>query len=319
MQKKKFGWMPQLILLVVIVAIIVVVILRLKKWNESTVEIDHNIDPTAYETESLDLSFHIDQDILAAHGDDGVNRMLVMGNYMVKRDEDGKSIIDNMRKSMPDWEITDISAYQSMVTAPTYISDDEFPGGHFWSPFSLYYLAKGLCTRDYAIQEYNLYDNGSLTIEDADEYLKLYESIDLNDYDVLLIMYASTDYYQMQTLYNDADEMDVTTYMGSLRSTFKLLNECYPHLRVVVSSPFMTYCEMDGERAMGTLTNFGSGTESEYVMREYYVCTEYCISFIDNYFNYITEKNLDKYVEYNKLNADGIEAVSNHIIEFLKD
>lgn len=320
MVKKKFGWWPQLILLALIIAGVIIVVIRLNKWNSSTVEIDPNIDPSEFANESLDMSFHIDKPILEEHGDDGVNRMLVMGNYMVqKTSESGMTLLGEIKKKLPDWEITDISANQSMIAAPEFISDDEFPIGKYWSPFTLYYLVKGMCTRDYANQEYNKYETGCFTHEDPDEYMAVYEGIDLNDYDVLVLMYASTDYYQSSILYSDADEFDVTTYMGALKSSIKMLQECYPHLRIVVSSPFLTYSEWEGERCLGSLTNFGSGTEAEYAMREYLVCTEYCVSFVDNYFSFIDENNIDEYVDYTVLTDKGVDAVSDHFVEFMQE
>lgn len=320
MKKFKIGWKIHGLLLLIMVGIVALVISRLDDWNSRTVVIDKNIDPTAYETESYDLSFHVDADILEAHGDDGVKKMLVMGNNILTRSTDGSvSILDEMKKKMPDWQIDSIVASNSFITCPSFIADDDYPGGHYWSPFSLYYLVKDMCNKDYAIQEYNLYENGALYRDKADEWLEIYEGIDLNEYDTLFIMYGSSDYYQNQILYNPADDYDVTSFVGSLRSTFILLKEAYPHLRVVFSSPHLTYSDWGGEICLGTLTNFGNGTEAEYVLREYDVCTQYCISFIDNYFNYITEKNYEEYITNSGLNAKGVEAVSNHICEFLAD
>ena len=318
MKKFKLGWKIHGLLLILMAAIIVVVYFKLQEWNGRTVVIDKNIDPTAYETESYDLSFHVDADILAKHGDDGVNKMLVIGNLgFTQSTVEGLSVYSELQKKMPDWQIDSICAKNSMITCPTIIGD--YPGGHYWSPFSLYYIVDSICKKDYANQEYNLYENGAFSRTNADAWLEKFESIDLNEYDTLLIMYSSTDYYQSQILYNPDDDFDITTYVGSLRSTFEMLKASYPHLRLVVSSPYLTYSEWDGERCLGTLTNFGNGTEAEYVTREYDVCTQYCVSFIDNYFNYITEKNYEEYITNAGLNEKGVEAVSSHIAEFLAD
>ncbi|MCQ2522712.1 MAG: hypothetical protein MJ123_00110 [Lachnospiraceae bacterium] len=320
MKRFKLGWKLHVALLLAMAAIVVLVIVKLDAWNKRTVVIDKNIDPTAYETESYDLSFHVDQSILDAREDDGVNKMLVIGNYGAIRPSDaGKSVLDRIKDKMPDWQIDSVCAYYSMVTCPSFIADGDYPGGHYWSPYSLYYIVKSMINKEYDVQEWNLYENGAIEKSGADEWLANFESIDIETYDTVLIMYASADYYQNQILYNPDNDYDVCSYVGSLRSTITMLKEKYPYIRIVVSSPYLTYSTWGDERCLGTLTNFGNGTEAEYVTREYDVCTQYCVSFIDNYFNYITEKNYEEYINDKGLNDKGVEAVSDHIVEFLAD
>lgn len=322
MEKKKFklGWKIHGLLLILMVAIIILVISRLDEWNKRTVVIDTNIDPDAYATESYDLSFHVNEEILNQHEDDGVNKMLVVGNlgFTASAVAD-ENVYKELQKKMPDWQIDSVCATNSLVTCPTVIDEEGNPGGNYWSPFSLYYIVKSLCSKDYTNQEYNIYENGAIELQHADEWLENFKSVNIEEYDTVMIMYASSDYYQTQTLYNPEDDFDITTFVGSLRATIELLQKEYPYIRIVVSSPYLTYSEWNGEKCLGTLTNFGSGTEAEYVTREYDVCTQYCVSFIDNYFNYITEKNYEEYLENNGLNQKGIEAVANHIAEFMAD
>ena len=69
----------------------------------------------------------------------------------------------------------------------------------------------------------------------------------MNKVDVIAIMYDASDYQNRRPVYNEGNQDELVTYVGSLRSSFKLLQEKYPWVRIVFMSPtYMLHKEENG-------------------------------------------------------------------------
>ena len=310
------AYIPHLVVLAIILIIVVVGVVKLNNWNKSTIHVEENPDATAFATEVLDNVLYVDPKNLEGRPDDGINKVLVMGDYIPDQTAGGESILSKLR-TMPNTEWTDITVKGGLVSSNTPLEYDGWPN-NARDAFSLYNLLLAIDTKDYSAQEACAEYAQVFQGQDPYEFLEDLEAVDLNEYDTIMLFYSSQDYYNLKALYNPNDDYDIVTYEGALRSTFSLLQKSYPHLRIVCCSPFMTYYTDEAGDHLGLKTEFGSGRETEYVMREFNITAEYCVTFIDNYYYVITEDNYRDYIEGTQLTAKGIDVIANHIIDVMK-
>lgn len=310
---KKKGISITAIMGLLILAIIIFAAVKLIIWNNQTVELE-DVEAGAYDYESLDYVFIVNPEVIEAHGHDDINQILFLGDAFVTDDSDNASILDFV-KNAPDCEVETLTCADAKIAGFTNSYSGE---ASVWQANCLYDTVKAMCTKDYSLQESALEIADSISVDYRAFYEKLL-TIDLDKFDTLYIAYSSTDFVKSSVLYDPNDDYNVATYEGGLRASIKLLQETYPHLRIIYGSQYLhKVYDVDGELKPATLVNYGNGNLSEYVMRAYNIAMECCISYDDNFFGLITEDNADEYCEYDILNPAGKKLIGESIVEYLQ-
>lgn len=295
-----------------ILAVIIICVVKLLIWNQRSVIVDTDVEEGSFDIECLDYYVYPDKDALKNHPDDGEENILIIGNCYANNMGEKHSVV-NVLKEKTDANIIDISTDAGRVTTQT----DNLTYGY--DAFSLFFLTQQLIDGDYHNLELSSASPAFLTDARKDYFMKQIETVDLNKIDTVLIMYSLVDFYgSLPTLV--FDESNKFGFRGSLSSSVKMLQENYPHLQIVVVSPYPEYIlKEDGSMEMSNASDYGWGNSSVYFDHEYVTATELCVSFIDNYFYCINDSNITEYVDQFYLTDKGIDAVANHIISFLKD
>ena len=314
-EKKPGGRLLLLIPALLILLAIVFIVVKLVIWDRSgNVELEE-VEAGTYDYESLDIVFSVDAEVLKEHGDDGINDIVLIGNSYAVSSPSGPTIAD-MIAGMPDTKLTTLCYYYGQITdtANAYGNNDV----SVWQAANLFEIVKALCTKDYSLQKKAL-DQETVISE------KLYDdltSTDLDKIDEVIIMYDSIDYRTSAVLYNPTDKYDTSTYEGALRASITRLQSDYPHLKIIVASPYLHGIIDDNgaDFTLATMKNYGNGNLSEYVMREYNIAMECCVSYVDNFFGLITEDNVldncDISTVYG-LNENGVKLIGSHMTDFI--
>lgn len=316
MEKKKNNWLLHLIVALVIITLVGFTFWRLWMWNNSgKKELDY-VEPGTYDYESLDYVFSVEPEIIKEHtakfGDDGINDILCIGDYVLTLTSKSGNTIINELSRVKDSRINCLCVGESSVAdvqnayGTNNVTD--------WQAGNLYDVVWALCNKDYALQKSSL-DNGHGILQAY--YDNLIET-DLDYVDTVFIMYSSVDYIKASNLYDPDDKYNTATYEGALRAAISTLQTSYPHLKVVVGSPYLHGVVHDEDYIPATMMNYGNGNLSEFVMRAYNIAMECCVSFEDNYFGLINEETIADYCDVNVLNDEGLKLIGNHMIKFFE-
>ena len=313
-EKKKFQINWHLIFGVLLALILITCVVRLVQWNMRTKNVDlSDINDGDYDMECMDFYVYPDAEALANHEDNGVNDILVIGDYIVNNYGKKDSILNYMKDNMEGANIIDLTCEKQMLSCGY-----NEPGAGPWC-FSLHNIIIALTEHNFTFQVGTYPTEPFDTKERYEAYMDTLLNLDLNDVDTVLIMYSMHDYYGgVPEIF--LDEHNCYGYHGAILSAIELLQEKYPHLQIILSSPVPEYMTNDdGTLALGSQTNYGQGKETIYIDHQYAVATQCCISYIDNYFYGINESNITDYVDGYNLNKDGIKLIGEHIVEFIRN
>ncbi|MCQ2519007.1 MAG: hypothetical protein MJ107_00605 [Lachnospiraceae bacterium] len=312
MEKEKKKISLNMILALVIAGIVIFCGIKLYLWNNSGKDVVmEDVEDGAYDYESLDVVFTVDKEILENHGFDNINTILCIGNEVLTAKPEGTSLADII-STVPDSEMIVLSAYGTKVAdaANCYNTNDV----SVWQSGNLYDIIKALCYKDYSLQERALAEDAII----SKDYYNTLISIDMDKIDTLFIMYDSVDYMKGSALYNPDDKFDTSYYEGAYRAAITTVQQMYPHIKIVIGSPYL-HATIVGDNVMPvTVIDNGVCNLSEYVMRQYNIAMETCVSYDDNFFGLITEETMNYYCNVDALNLTGIELIGNHIKEFLE-
>ena len=312
-EKKKFKINLHILVLIPIVLIVAFVIIRLNIWNKQTTSVDlSDISEGDYDMECNDCYFYPDPDAgpYENHVDNGVNDILLIGDHILNNYGEDHSILNILKENL-DANIIDLTCEKVKLTA-TYGNPDVGTNS-----FSLYSVVSALVNKNFKNMYLTDYVEGFATEERYDAYMNTIENIDLNEVDTVIIMYSMHDYLEVipEML---ADSENVYGYHGALYTSIKTLQENYPHLQIILSSPTPIYVDNgDGEIKLGSNTDYGAGCETIYTVHQYAVANELYVSYIDNYYYKINESNITEYVNGVYLGDAGIDLTAEHMLEFL--
>lgn len=308
-KKKKLGILS--ILGLVILAIIIICIVKLLRWNASSVDVDTDIEEGYYDMECLDFYVYPDEEARASHPDNGKEDILILGNSYANNRGAKVSIVTELEDRL-DAHIVDLSADATFLTVnlpqntPTY------------DCLSLYHQITDIHNHDLTYIEGEFSEAAFSTQKRYKEYLKDFKKTDFNDFDIVLIMYDLSDYYSLKPTLA-IDEEDLRGYHGSLYSSIKFLQDNYPHLQIMLVSPYPEYIRTDEGLSLSNATDYGWGTSSVYIEHALAVATQLCVSYIDNYFYIINDDNIEEYVDGFTLTDKGSVALAKHIADFIEN
>ena len=301
--------------LVFIALIAIVGTFKLIKWNAGG---ESQYDPTEntseFDTEAEDFSVPLSSSMAALQKDDGVTTILLLGNGSLAKTKGQEDSIGMRREALTGGKVYDASLDHTYLSVKNATYDDSYPT----DVFSLYWISYCISTEDYTL----LKDTAQTWEEDSSvkETVQMLENLDMSSVDVITIMYDSQDYEDERILAGPYDEAMAATCCGCLLQSVRLLQQAYPHIRIIVSSPFFNYAEDENQELQpGSTLNLGQGTLADYMVAYKNIAVTCGVSFIDNYFGTITESNYETYLEEDKktLNSEGRNAIATRIADFI--
>lgn len=315
-EKKKYRININLIFAIVLLVIIGICIWRLIEWNRRSVEVDTDVAYEDFATECLDYYSYPESPKERPEG--WKEHILVVGNLMVDNRGEEHSILNIMREKL-DAEIIPVVARNTKLASYSEMGETTSAT----DAFSLYYTIRSLCTKDFSIQ-YNFApsnDNPASafgTVDEQNKYIDTISAVNMDDIDTLIIMYSLQDYYTLVVpVYEGAVETKISSYYGALCASINMLQEYFPHINIILCSPYPSYIERNDKAETCFIADYGYGNASAYINLMGLVSINKYVSLIDNYYYGITEDNISSYVNKLDLNDSGIELIGNHITDYL--
>lgn len=309
----KINW--HLILLIVFVFAVIFIIYRFKNWG-TKVDLDKlgTIDDTEYDVEVVDNILPLIYEGNAPAINDGIRKVVLFGNDTFAQN---KGTSDDMANMIA--ELSGSTVYNCAVTG-SYLTSS----ANYINPadaFNLYWLTTAFCYgNQYDILSYyeDLFEQygDQLSQEGIDAYETLC-SIDFNTVDVIGIMYDANDYLAGKPLINHENPSDVHSFTGNLEASIQLIQETYPHIRIIVMSPTYAYAvKPDGEYISSDMYCY----IEDYKLSTYALMIErstsiHGVSFVDNIYGTVNETNADQYLlDHINLNVEGRKKLANRFV-----
>ena len=297
-----------LILPILIAAVLVIAIVRFFVWSKGS---DLNIDKTGSEDrfniEVNDNMVYLPDSKLEGHEDDGVTTILCLGNEPFSEDTSDSGLAAQIAE-LGDCNVINAAFPDSQVTCENAVYSTENLES-MDDIFNLFYVSYAISIGDFS----SLKTVASVHTEDP-AYMNSVEALESTDFDkvdIIAVMYDGIDYINGMAMQNPDVPDELTTYVGSLINSFKLLQEKYPYIRIVFLSPY--YAEYDGSSSR--TTDLGNGTIVNYFQWAYDTCGSCSVSFLDNYYGSVNETNYKKYLSDDiHLNAEGRTKVADHFV-----
>lgn len=323
--KKRFRINMHLILASSILLFFGLIIFRLLNWGEY-INLDEIFKdgPGEYD-DTLDLIIPLtgaDGLPIPTNYDDGLT-IVAFGNAPFADDRDSKDNLANMIADMADATVYNCSISGSyMASEWPYFSAADRPMDAY-TFYWLAVLAAGIDVEsNFTAAAEKLGEN---IPPDAEEVIRMIKSIDFSTVDVITLMYDATDYLLGHQMYNDDNDMDITRFTGNMEAGIAILQQYYPHIRIIVMGPCYAYAIDDnGEYVSSDIMRFTGefGQQdvlSTYSIKQYGSCSSRSVTFIDHLYGTITEDNARDYLIDNlHLNKDGREMVAKRFVSALK-
>ncbi len=309
----KINW--HLVLLVVFIFAVVFIIWRFKNWG-TKVDLDKlaPIDDNEYDVERLDNILPLIYEGNASAPNDGIRKVVLFGNDTFAQN---KGTSDDMAKMIA--ELSDSTVYNCAVTGSYLASDHNYI--HPDDAFNLYWLTTAFCYGskydvDTSYEELFKEYGNQLSKEGLEAYETL-TSIDFDTVDVIGIMYDANDYLAAKPLINHDNPTDIYCFIGNLVASIRLIQETYPHIRIIVMSPTYAYAlTPEGEYISSDLYNYVENYKlSDYALTIERFTTIHGVSFVDNIYGTVNEINADQYLlDHINLNVDGRKKLANRFV-----
>lgn len=245
---------------------------------------------------------------------DGEVNVLLLGNSPFSDDRDSGDGLANMIAERTGANVINCSISGSYMAAqqPAFHAD--------LSPMDAY-TPYWLCTLTYTDVIDFYYEDAARALgedmpPDAPEAVDTLSNLDMGSIDVVAFMYDGTDYLMGHEMYNDANASDITQFTGNLQASIKVLQENFPHIRVIVMSPTYAFgIDENGEYVSSDIQTYGTHYLSTYFNMEYAACCDLGVTFVDNLYVTVTEDNARQYLADNiHLNAEGRKRVADRFI-----
>lgn len=246
--------------------------------------------------------------------EDEVTTIVAFGNAPFADDRDSEDNLARIIEDMSGATVYNCAVEGSYLAAQLYAFDEErYP----MDAFNFYWLCT-LATGG-PIDEYYTRAKEAMGDDYPEEGDYVYETLttlDFNTVDVITIMYDATDYFMNNDMYNDLNDTDVTQFTGNLEAGIELLQEAYPHIRIIVMSPPYAFALDDyGNYISSDIRTYGEDVLSTYVIKQYTSALSRSCTFIDHLYGTITEDNASEYLEdHLHLNVAGRRKVAERFV-----
>ncbi len=155
---------------------------------------------------------------------------------------------------------------------------------------------------------------------EAQEVFDTLMNLDLNTVDVIALMYDATDYFLGHQMYSDDNATDIEQFTGNMAAGIELIQERYPHIRIIVMSPTYAFAMTEeGEYVSSDMYTYGQDVLSTYVIMQFSATASHSVTFVDNLYNSVTEDNASEYLTDNiHLNQAGRNLLADRFMEALE-
>lgn len=276
-----------------------------------------NIPETAVDNDE-DLYFpllNVEDDDLPP--DDGVTTIVAFGNSPFGDDRQSPDNLASLIAKQDDAVVYNCAVNKTYMTSknPTLMLGD-YP----LDAFSFYWLTTLATMPDVVNNNYTeaFRQLGDNVPEGARETYDTLSTIDFNTVDVITIMYDGSDYLAGRPLYNGANATDIQYFTGSLEAGIDLLQQTFPHIRIIVMSPTYAFgINAKGEYVSSDIQKYRDYLSS-YVLMQGNSAYSKAVTFVDNLYGTITEDNAPEYLIDNlHLNLAGRQLVAKRFSEAL--
>ncbi len=319
--EKKFNKrvIVHIILIALVLAFFAYIGVRLYRWNKGKVDdTDVSVVNHEFDVEVMDYILPMDPKLLEGREDDGVTKIVFLGNNPLDRARwDDSSICRLVQKELTDSgenaEIYNCSVGESLVASINETYANNVP----IDAFSFYWVSAAIATSDYSNMD-DAYSNLGYENTGMVETIDNLKRIDFETVDVIAIMYDGNDFRCDRPL-DDGEEINIQYYTGAMEAGLQILQSAYPHIRIMVMSPTYEYgLDENGEYIDADLNKNYFGSLSTYVQKESDTCYENSVSYIDNYYGTVNELNAKEYLDDNQqLNEEGRKLVAKRFVECL--
>lgn len=312
--KKKFN--IHMLFFLVLAGIVIFVAAKLIIWNIGIKDnTDVSINNEEYDIESMDYILPLNPKLLEGREDDGITTVVCLGNAPFA---DDRGADDNLTKLM-EQELGENAIVYNCSVADSYMTAlrPSF-NEHTEDVFSFYWLTTVIAVDNGAIIDSAFESLGEVPA-DLRESMELLRSIDFEKVDVIAVMYDASDYLEGRMTINSENPTDIQYFTGALAAGIQLIQQTYPHIRIMVMSPTYAYAlDENGEYESSDIIDYGMGSLATYAILESNVCYENSVSFIDNIYASVNANNADSYLTDNvHLNADGRRLLAKRFAECL--
>lgn len=306
-----------LVFLALVVVLIVGIITKLSDWGVMVKQEDIFKDGMGSYDNSYDMmlpAFDVNGDPIYPKYDKNTE-ILVFGNDPFADDRDSKDNLANIIAKQTDATVYNCSISGShLASSEAYLISDLNP----MNAFNFYWLSF-VAAGDLVDKE--VLDSIKALGQDApSEAMDVYNtlnSINLDEIDVICIMYDGDDYLCGSPMYSDDEFYDIETFTGSLAAGLDLIRENHPNIRFIIMSPTYAYgIDENGEYISSDIQTYGQHFLSTYVIKEAEAASALGVTFVDNLYGSIHEDNADLYLTDNiHLNVDGRKLVAQRFIK----
>lgn len=244
--------------------------------------------------------------------------ILAFGNSPFADDRESEDNLLSMIGEMTGATIYNCSVSGSYLAAELpYLQEEEYP----MDAFNFYWLCF-LATGNKDIEKKYLKAVEILGEDAPKEAMDVYNTltgIDLNDIDVITIMYDGSDYLAGHEMYNDENSQDILQFTGNMEAGLAMLQENYPNIRFIVLSPPYAYgLDENGNYVSSDIQRYGWDVLSTYVIRQAFSANRYSVTFVDNLYGTIHEDNASQYlIDHIHLNVEGRKKVAERFVKAL--
>lgn len=317
MEKKNFRFnMHWVVLLIFLITVGVIIYKAATFFTHITEEEIDSIESVDTDTEPLDNIMPLLNKPENAPADDGVTTVVCFGNAPLADERDASSGVCNTIGSLSGATVYNCSIPNSYMTSAHHTFDADYIP---IDAFSFYWL-----TTTYTLDNFKITDDAVKAIEASGkevpeetlEALRLLKSIDFNTVDVITLMYDSDDYFAGRLMYDDENKTNVRTFTGAMTAGIELIQQYYPHIRIIVMSPTYAYAlDENGEYESSDKITYGQSYLSTYVIKQAEASYEAGVTFVDHLYGTIHEDIADKYLSDNRhLNEAGRKLVAERFV-----
>lgn len=308
-----------LVFLILVVVLIIGIVYKFSNWGVMIDQDDIFSDGMGTYDNSYDMmlpAFDANGDAIYPDYSQDLD-ILLFGNAPFADDRDSEDNLANIIQRETGANVYNCSISGSLLAAHfPYLSAYDKP----MDAYSFYWLCH--ITQENGVEERYLKSTEVLGSNAPAEAMSVYETlntIDLNEIDVIGIMYDGNDYLSSSGMYDDQNFTNIETFTGSLAAGIEMLHELYPHIRFIVMSPTYAYgLDENGNYVSSDVQTYGHHFLSTYVIKQAEACSALSVTFIDNLYGTITEANADLYLsDHIHLNQEGRQLVAERFLNAL--
>lgn len=296
--------------------LILLIIIGLVFWRVMNYGTKQNIDD--YESEfSLEVLDSI-LPLLPQEGvtvtDDGKTTIVAFGNAPFADDRDSEDSLANIIEDMTGATVINCSVGDSYLAAEgATLSADIAP----MDAFNFYWLTTAFCLRNNDFVYQDIFETlGDDVPQDGLEAYETLMDIDFSTVDVIVLMYDGSDYLAGHNMYSDQNDTDIQQFTGNMCAGIDLIQETYPHIRIIVMSPTYAFAiNEEGEYVSSDQYRYGQDVLSTYVIKQFGYSYDRSVTFVDNLYGTIHEDNATQYLtDHLHLNVEGRKLVAERFV-----